>query len=148
MTSTLLKSPLMKRFMKWLLPEQRVANRHSMPPLVAYLGMMRSSKQYQIGDVSVAGFYMMTEERWLPGTGFPVTLERTDAIGNGAVLSVYVTVVRIGIDGVALKFVLTTDEKREIAKEQGLELDLTKLARFLRGLPLSEASSERYDRAS
>ncbi len=147
MTTPASKQPLMKRFMKWLVPDQRVANRHSMPPLIAYMGMVRSSKQYQVGDVSVAGFYMMTEERWIVGTGFPVTLERTDAAGNGDTLTVYATVIRIGADGVGFSFLKPADEN-ETAAASGARLDLTTLAKFLKGLPLSDPGSESFVRAS
>jgi hypothetical protein len=147
MTTPPSKQPLMKRFMKWLVPDQRVANRHSMPPLTAYLGMVRSSKQYQVGDVSVAGFYMMTEERWIVGTGFPVTLERTDSAGNGDALTVYATVVRIGADGVAFSFLTPADENENTAAS-GARVDLTALAQFLKGLPLADPRSENFVRAS
>jgi len=63
MTPPRAKEPLMKRLMRWIVPDQRVANRHDMPPLVAYLGHIRSSKIYKVGDISIAGFYMVTEER-------------------------------------------------------------------------------------
>jgi len=76
MTPSRAKDPLMKRLIRWICPDQRVANRHSMPPVIAYLGLVHTSKEYKVGDISVAGFYMITEERWIPGTGFPITLER------------------------------------------------------------------------
>ena len=79
MTQSRAKEPLMKRLMRWIVPDQRVATRHTMPPVIGYLGQVRSSKEYKIGDISVAGFYMITEERWITGSGFPVTLERTDS---------------------------------------------------------------------
>lgn len=147
MTTPHSKQPLMKRFMKWLIPDQRVAHRHSMPPLIAYLGMVRSSKQYQIGDVSVAGFYMLTEERWVLGTGFPITLERTDAAGNGDKLTVYATVVRTGTDGVGFTFLKPADQDAN-TDASGARLDLTELAQFLKGLPLSDSGSEGFERAS
>jgi hypothetical protein len=139
----------MQRFMRWLLPDQRVATRHAMPPLIAYLGSVRSSKEYKVGDVSVAGFYMITEERWIPGTGFPVTLERTDEAGNGQTLTVHATVMRTGSDGVGFTFLKQAEEEQKNFNERGVaHLDLTKLAQFLRGLPLSEAGPETLERAS
>ena len=144
------KEPLMKRLFRWLVPDQRVANRHSMPPLIAYLGMVRSSKEYKVGDISVAGFYMITEERWIVGTGFPVTLERTDAEGQGQSLTLYSTVARIGDDGVGFTFVQpVAEEDGESESRSSLRLDLTKVAQFLKGLPLGQPdSADPLERAS
>ena len=139
----------MKRLMRWIVPDQRVANRHTMPPVIAYLGQVRSSKEYKIGDISVAGFYMITEERWIAGTGFPVTLERTDSAEHGQTLTAYSTVVRAGTDGVGFTFLRLAGEETHAAEARGSgRLDLTKLAQFLKGLPLSEPSSEALEQAS
>jgi len=147
MTASHPKDPLMKRLMRWLVPDQRVANRHTMPPVVAYLGTLRSSKLYKIGDISVAGFYMITEERWMISAGFPLTLERTDDAAQGQTLTVYSTVVRIGDDGVGFSFLQPKDESSGEAQEPS-RMDLTKLAQFLKGLPLSEHKSDPLERAS
>jgi hypothetical protein len=147
MTASRQKDPLMKRLMRWLVPDQRVANRHTMPPVVAYLGTLRSSKLYKIGDISVAGFYMVTEERWMIGTGFPLTLERTDEAAQGQTLTVYSTVVRIGEDGVGFTFLQPKEEGAGESHEPS-RMDLTKLAQFLKGLPLSDPKSDTLERAS
>jgi len=149
MTASHQKEPLMKRLMRWLVPDQRVANRHTMPPLIAYLGLVRSSKEYKIGDISIAGFYMLTEERWIAGTGFPVTLERTDEGANGQTLTVFCTVVRASTDGVGFSFLHSADEDNRDGEAQGTtRVDLTKLAQFLNGLPLSDPNAEALERAS
>lgn len=148
MTSSRTKEPMMKRFMRWLVPDQRVANRHAMPPLIAYLGMVRTSKEYKVGDVSVAGFYMITEERWIHGTGFPVTLERTDERGQGQTLTVYATVIRTGGDGVGFTFLKQEEEHLSGDPAVSKRMDLTKLAQFLNGLPLSDPGSDSWERAS
>ena len=145
MTASRPKDPLMKRIMRWLVPDQRVASRHMMPPLIAYLGMVRTSKEFKVADVSVAGFFMITEERWIIGTGFPVTLERTDEAGQGRTLTVHATVVRTGEDGVGFSF-LTSAEEEKNGDGAGTRVDLTKVAQFLKGLPLSQADS--LERAS
>jgi hypothetical protein len=146
MTSPRPKQPLMKRFMRWLLPDQRVAHRHTMPPITAYLGMVRSSKEFTVGDVSVAGFYLITEERWIPGTGFPITLERKDEAGMGRTLTVFATVVRTGEDGVGFTCLKPADEEPTV--DGATRVDLTKLAQFLQGLPLSDPGPDSLDRAS
>ena len=149
MTASRQKEPLMKRLMRWIVPDQRLANRHTMPPLIAYLGLVRSSKEYKIGDISIAGFYMITEERWIPGTGFPVTLERTDEAASGQTLTVFCTTVRNGSDGVGFTFLRPSEDEQNDGEASGTtRMDLTKLAQFLKGLPLSEPSSEAWERAS
>lgn len=141
--------PLMKRLFRWLVPDQRVANRHSMPPLTAYLGHIQSSKEYKVGDVSIAGFYMITEERWIVGTGFPVTLQRTDNVGMGQTLTLYSTVARIGEDGVGFTFVQpVSEEEADSESRASMRLDLTKLAQFLKGLPIASDTGGQFERAS
>jgi hypothetical protein len=146
MTASRSKEPLMKRIMRWLVPDQRVANRHTMPPLTAYLGMVRTSKEFKVADVSVAGFYMLTDERWITGTGFPVTLERTDDAGQGRTLTVYATVVRAGEDGVGFSFLNSKEEEQQHSENGATRVDLTQVAQFLKGLPLSDVDS--LERAS
>ena len=149
MTAARAKDPLMKRLMRWIVPDQRVANRHGMPPVVAYLGLAQSSKVYKIGDISIAGFYMVTEERWIPGTGFPVTLERTDDVAQGETLTVFSTAVRVGPDGMGFTFLHPMDEEKQQGEAHGTtRMDLTKLAQFLKGLPLSDPNSDSLEQAS
>ena len=150
MTESRAKESLMKRLMKWIVPDKRVANRRKSPPVIAYLGQFRSSQEYKIGDISVTGFYMITEERWIPGSAFPVTLERTDVAADRQTLTVYSTVVRTGTDGVAFTFLPPKNEEKRAAEARAAvpRLDLTKLAEFLKGLPLSEPSADAWERAS
>ena len=149
MTPSRGKEPLMKRLIRWICPDQRVANRHPSPPLTAWLGMVRSSKEYKVGDVSVAGFYMITEDRWIPGTSFPVTLERTDDAGMGASLTVHASVVRCGEDGVGFTFLQdAAEESGDGPTGANNRVDLTKLAQFLKGLPLNVSTSDQLERAS
>ena len=138
----------MKRLMRWIVPDQRVATRHPMPALSAYLGLVRSSKQYKIGDISIAGFYMITEERWILGTGFPVTLEREDEAGKGQTLTVFSTVVRSGVDGVGFTFLHSNEEQADDDGRASKKVDLTDLAQFLKGLPLSQPTGDALERAS
>lgn len=134
--------PYVKRFLRWLVPDQRLANRHATPPVNAYLGSARSSNQYGVGNISVAGFYMITDERWIPGTTFPVTLERTDTEGLDQTLTLHATVVRVGKDGVAFTFAQAVSEDKAGSDVRvPTRLDLSKLARFLKGLPLAKPES-------
>jgi len=89
---------------------------------------------------------MITEDRWIPGTGFPVTLERTDPEGEGQTLTLHSTVVRNGDDGVGFTFVQQVEGETGSESSSSMRLDLTKLAQFLKGLPLTEPES--LERAS
>ena len=149
MTTSRSKEPLMKRLIRWIVPDQRVANRHAVPPVVAYLGHVRTSKVYTIANISIAGFYMVTEDRWIPGTGFPVTLERTDEGALEQKLTVYSTAVRVGEDGMGFTFLKPADEEQHPGENAGTtRVDLTQLAQFLKGLPLTAPSPESLERAS
>jgi hypothetical protein len=142
------KPPLFARFLRWLYPDQRKTNRHAMPPLVAYLGAVRTSKVFEVGDVSTAGFYMLTKERWLPGTEMPVTLQRTDGEDLPATITLLTKVVRVGTDGVGFSFPMSgavaseNDDPR-----QGVWAIEEDLKQFLDGLHLSEYEPE-LERAS
>ena len=149
MASSPTKVPLMKRLIRWICPDQRVASRHPMPPLTAWLGMVRTSKEYKVANVSVAGFYMLTEDRWIPGTAFPVTLQRTDDAGLGQSLTVYATVVRCSDDGVGFSFLQNpSEETAEGPAGVNSRLDLTKIAQCLKGIQLSDPTSDQLERAS
>jgi hypothetical protein len=142
------RPPLFARFLRWLYPDQRQTNRHAMLPLVAYLGSVRTSKVFEVGDISASGFYMLTQERWLPGTEMPVTLQRTDGVDLPATITLLSTVVRSGTDGVGFSFALVGFTAAQSADPRpgiwGLEEDL-KL--FLDGLHLPEYEPE-LERAS
>lgn len=145
MTPSRAKDPLMKRLIRWICPDQRIANRHSMPPLIAYLGLVRTSKEYRVGDISVSGFYMITEERWILGTRFPITLERTDEEAVGQTLTLHSTVIRVGEDGVGFTFVHPASAE---TADSSTRMDLTKLAQFLKGLPLAQPDADQLERTA
>lgn len=98
---------LKTRFLRWLSPDQRHASRHCEPPLIAYLGMVRTAQVYEVGDISTSGFYMLTGERWVTGTELPVTLQKKDTAewGSSQPLSLPSKVVRTGPDGVGFAFI-------------------------------------------
>jgi hypothetical protein len=115
------ESPSRKlRILCWLYPnlhldqlkqkraEERRAPRLPMPGLVAYFFTGGSPRPHPIKDISVTGFYMQTDERWLPGTVIRVTLQMVGAQPDGARDSVTVLsrVVRWGPDGGGFEFVL------------------------------------------
>ena len=99
------------RLLRWIYPhiDRRKAVRHALPGLVAFYWNGGAPCAYRIGDVSSTGFYLLTEERWMPGTMIMMTLQRTDTNGDGPedAISAQSTVVRWGSDGVGFHFVLS-----------------------------------------
>lgn len=110
------------QFFKWLYPElrfrrpqldtapsdRRLSARLPKPGLVAYYFTGGPPAAHKIGDISVTGFYMHTDERWLPGTIIRMTLQmalsRDDETPD--TLTIHSRVVRWGPDGEGFEFVL------------------------------------------
>ena len=144
------REPLITRLLRWIYPDQRHANRHPVPPLVAYLGTAKTSPAYRVGDVSAVGFYMVTRERWLPGTEMPVTLQRTDTAkwDFALALTVLSTVVRTGVDGVGFSFVVASVDVTSPEGRPGSWASQEDLNQFLKGIELSKPGEHDLERAS
>jgi len=93
---------------RWWSPDPRKAPRDLSPGLAAYYWNGSTPQAHGIRDISSSGLYVVTEERWYPGTLVLMTLQRTD--GGEALeersIAVQSRAVRWGNDGVGLKFVL------------------------------------------
>jgi len=114
--------------------ERRRAPRQPLPGLVAYYWTGSTPRAYRIADISSSGFYVLTEERWFPGTMVLMTLQRTDHNGKNLEDSIAVQsrVVRWGSDGLGLAYVLTKavdPSSGEAMREYGV--DKKTLERFL-----------------
>ena len=96
---------------------------------------------HDIKDISSKGLYLVTEERWYPGTLVLMTLQKEDGEeeGDERSISVYSRAVRCSDDGVGLQFVLSyTGDSR-----MGMDLlvdkvDKKELDRFLQRLRKSK----------
>jgi hypothetical protein len=97
---------------RWWSPDPRKAPREVLPGLAAYYWNGAAPEAHGIRDISSSGLYVVTEERWYPGTLVLMTLQRTDCGEEIEERSIAVQsrAVRWGNDGVGLKFVLP-DEK-------------------------------------
>ncbi|WP_109486584.1 PilZ domain-containing protein [Occallatibacter savannae] len=102
------KKPLMLRALHMIFPDQRRHRRIAMPPIVAFIGI--SSKRYVVGDISNSGLFLVTEDRWMPGSPMPLSLVRTDSGDVEEFVTVEACVVRNAEDGVGFKFLLADDE--------------------------------------
>jgi len=107
---------LFDRILRRIFPDQRKNERHVEPPLAGHLGMAHNSKPYQVADVSISGFSLLTDERWEPGTEMPITLCRTDLPEGTAAESftVQATVVRRGAHEVAFSIALVEEESQAV----------------------------------
>jgi hypothetical protein len=96
---------------RWLSPapvDPRRSPREPFPGLTAYFWTGGTPEAQIIRDVSANGLYVVTEERWYPGTQIRMTLTKKGCGGSEAERSIFVQAkaVRWGNDGVGLEFVL------------------------------------------
>lgn len=99
---------------RWWSPDPRKAPRVHTPGLAAYYWNGEAPAAHGIRDISSTGLYVVTEERWYPGTLVLMTLQRSELSEEFAESSVAVQsrAVRWGPDGVGLQFVLHDDRDR------------------------------------
>jgi hypothetical protein len=103
---------LVVRFLRWVFPEsalseRRRSERSPEPGLVAYYWTGGSPNSYPLGNVSSGGLFLVTDERWLPGTRIVMTLQRhnPNAAKADDICRVESKVIRWGEDGVGCEFV-------------------------------------------
>ena len=126
----------LKSWLEELMSQDRRKNQRQIsPPLVAYYWDGASPSAHPIRDISPTGLYLLTEQRWYPGTMITMTLQR---IGNansasGDSVAVQSKVVRLGADGVGLAFVRPPKlHSRQGESPLHFEADKKTLAKFLR----------------
>ncbi len=92
--------------------ERRTAERRSVDQLAAYRWNGHSLKRESVRDISSTGLYLLTEERWQPGTLLLLTLQKEGplAVNPESRIDVQTRVMRCGQDGVGLTFVLPDDQ--------------------------------------
>jgi hypothetical protein len=127
---------------RWWSPDPRKAPREPAYGLAAYYWTGANPEPHDVKDISSTGLYLVTEERWYPGTLILMTLTRTDCGEECAERSIAVhsRAVRWGNDGVGLQFVLANPQDirrgRQVPIVDGL--DKRELERFLRQLQNSK----------
>jgi hypothetical protein len=94
---------------RWWSTEARQARRHPAPGLAAFYWSGLPPNPHYIRDISSTGLFLLTEDRWYPGTLILMALEnKNDADQDQEkVISINARVVRCDRDGVALQFVAT-----------------------------------------
>ena len=104
-----------KSWFDWLFSkDRRRSERHKSLPLVAFYWDGSEAAPRSILDVSLNGVYLLTQQRWYPGTIVTMTLQRTQAAATDPerAIAVNAKVVRSGQDGVGLQFVPTHIQER------------------------------------
>lgn len=123
--------------------ERRRAERRPSPTLAAHYWNGGSPTQHGIRDISSTGLFLVTEERWYPGTLVVMTLQKKDQAEDSPERSISVQskAVRWGSDGVGLEFVLP--DLRDPRRGQNVlaeGADRKSLERFLQGFGTDNGS--------
>jgi len=119
------------RMHEWLFPVQgstkprrardrRRAHRIPMPDLVAYFWTGGAPRPHRISNISITGFYMQTDDLWMPGTIMRMTLQKMGTRGDnpGDSVTVHSKIVRHGDDGGGFEFVLSGFLDRNLPNPQ------------------------------
>jgi hypothetical protein len=106
------KRPMVHRLLRWLYPsmydqDRRQSLRRPLAGLVAYNWSGSEPQKHEIGNISSTGIYLLTKERWEPGSTLSLTLQRSGPFEQIAERRVDIEAgaVRWGNDGVGLSFV-------------------------------------------
>jgi hypothetical protein len=94
---------------RWWFPDPRRAPREPVNDLAAYYWTGAPPTPHRIRDINSCGLYLVTEERWYPGTLVLMTLQRTKCGESKNIehsIHVYTRAVRWDKDGVGFQFVL------------------------------------------
>jgi hypothetical protein len=93
------------------LPEPRKASRESFPCLGAHFWTGCVPVKHEVRDISLTGLYVVTDERWSPGTQVRMTLtDSEESVVKNSITAV-TSVVRWGNDGVGLTFVMRNEKQ-------------------------------------
>jgi hypothetical protein len=130
-------SPPKNWLQRWWSPDPRKAPREPASGLAAYYWTGGAPEPAGIRDISATGLYLVTEERWYPGTLILMTLTRMNCeeAPPERSIAVHSRAVRWGNDGVGVQFVLAGvqgDGDWQNLVVGGL--DRKELDRFLQGL--------------
>jgi hypothetical protein len=134
-----------KQFSKWLrswfspdpMPDPRLCQRTYNPPLVAYYWTGGTPKPHVVADISPEGLYLVSDDRWVPGTRVTMALQRTDQMSDlpESWIAVDVNVVRWGNDGLGGEFIpAVLSLGYSAARRMELRADKESLERFLNNL--------------
>jgi hypothetical protein len=118
-----------------LSPHKRRSTRFVKPPLAVYYWTGDQPEPREIANISSSGLYLLTDERWYPGTRVSMTLQRTDLDNKARKewISVDVRIVRYGADGVGGAFLFSDSGTQGFANSDNCA-DKKTLERFIKRL--------------
>ena len=116
-------------------PDPREIGRLPVSGLVAHFFTGGAPHAHEIRDISTIGLYVVTTERWYPGTIIRMTLTALDSgqAPSRRSITVHARAVRWGNDGVGLEFVVASPNRRGHGEPSALDpVDGTQLQHFLK----------------
>jgi hypothetical protein len=121
--------------------DPRKTKRELLPGLIAYFFTGGAPVGHAVRDISLTGMYIVTGERWYPGTVVQVTLTDRHKPTVERSITVNARAVRWGSDGVGLEFVLEAKKGRRgkayKLPEQTNGVDMAQVEEFLRNYKAS-----------
>ena len=139
--SARISPPQRGRLARWLFPtpssDRRNAPRTSVDNLTASFWTGGVPTVDTVRDISSSGLFVITSERWYPGTVIRMTLTKTNAVEGDfeTKICVCAEAIRWGNDGVGLRFAVNSHQKKDRGQRQPLEgADRGQLDQFLKSL--------------
>ncbi len=123
-------------FQRFSASESRKSKRRQTHGLVAYYWDGGASVSHPVREISLAGLYVVTDQRWYPGTLVTMTLQRPGLAATGPERSIMVQakVVRSGTDGVAFALIMPEVQKQHRGQNgERTVADRKALEEFLEG---------------
>ncbi len=114
--------------------DPRKAAREPLPGLIAYFFTGGTPAANAVRDISATGMFVITSERWYPGTVVRITLtDRRNPIVERSI-TVNARAARFGRDGVGLEFLLEEKDhgNTPARKDERTGVDLAQMEEFLR----------------
>src|SRR5262245_17169609 len=107
-------------FYKWVTRCNRRECVRQPSQFVAFYWTGGATLAYPLKDISPNGAFILTQDRWGPGTMLRVLLqdrEGADGAASGQVTQLHAVVVRHAEDGMGVRFLFTTSRERRQFKE-------------------------------
>ena len=126
--------------------DPRRSPREHLPGMVAYFFTGGIPTHYPVKDISLLGLYIVTKVRWYHGTIVQLTLTDDQEATAERSITLFGKVVRLGMDGVGMKFVLEGDQSRrhtiydKYAPTNGV--DVVRVARFMHNFMFATRHAE------
>jgi hypothetical protein len=134
-----------KWFERWWSPDPRKAPRMPAAGLAAYFWNGAAPAPHSVRDISSSGLYVVTEERWYPGTLVLMILQRADQGEEIEERSIRVQsrAVRWGPDGVGLQFLLENEPDPRFSESSARDVACrSEFERFLKQLSPDNNAAE------